>query len=106
MFFSAGAIERAFMIVADKGHFQIDSVSPAAAAKEITAPVLIIHGAADTDTPPDHSRRIFAALAGPKRLILVPGARHNEALKGAIWSDIERWIDTVLGTAPATSQTS
>ena len=99
-FFTTGTIERAFDIAERKGHFQIDDVSPVSAAREITAPVLIIHGAADTDTPPDHARRVFAALAGPKQLILVPGARHNESLKGDIWSEIERWIDKVLDPAP------
>ncbi len=46
--------------------------------------------------PPDHARRIFAALPGPKRLILVPNAKHNESLQGTMWQEIERWIDSVL----------
>ena len=36
--------------------------------------VLVIHGADDTETPPAHSQRVYDALRGPKRLILVPGA--------------------------------
>ena len=67
-----------------------------AAAAEIKSPVLLIHGAADWDTPPAHSQRVLAALAGPKRLILVPGAGHNESLRGAVWDEIERWLDGVL----------
>jgi len=59
--------------------------------------VLLIHGDADRDTPPDHSRRVFAALSGPKRFILVPGARHNESLRAEVWDDVERWLDGVLG---------
>jgi uncharacterized protein len=62
--------------------------------------VLLVHGAADSDTPPEHSRRVLEALSGPKRLILVPGARHNESLRGAVWSEIERWLDEVLPSAP------
>jgi len=65
--------------------------------REIRAPVLLVHGAIDADTPPDHSRRVLAALAGPKRLILVPGAGHNESLRGEVWDEIERWLDGVLG---------
>jgi pimeloyl-ACP methyl ester carboxylesterase len=65
------------------------------AAAEIRIPVLLIHGAADSDTPPAHSRRVLAALAGPKRLILVPGARHNEALRD-VWGEVERWLDEVI----------
>jgi dipeptidyl aminopeptidase/acylaminoacyl peptidase len=30
----------------------VDDVSPVAAAAKITVPVLLIHGAADVDTPP------------------------------------------------------
>jgi hypothetical protein len=96
-FFTAGVIERAFRIAEQRGQFQVDAVSPVAAASHIEKPVLIIHGGADSDTPPDHSRRIFAALTGPRRLIIVPGARHNESLRGAVWTEIEQWLDEVLG---------
>jgi pimeloyl-ACP methyl ester carboxylesterase len=64
----------------------------------IHVPVLLIHGDADIDTPPDHSRRIFAALNGPKRLILVPGGTHNSALRPEVWREIDQWIDRVLST--------
>jgi len=99
-FFTSGTIDKAIKLAEQKGHFQMAAVSPELAARSITAPVLLIHGAADSDTPPDHSRRVFAALTGPKRLILVPGARHNESLHGNIWEDIERWLDAVLSPAP------
>jgi len=59
------------------GHFDVDAVSPARAAASIHVPVLLIYGDADVDTPPDHSRRIFAALNGPKRLIPRAG-RHAQ----------------------------
>ncbi len=95
-FFTAGIIRRAFEVAEQQGRFQVDAVSAVAAAAEIRIPVLLIHGAADADTPPDHSRRVFAALAGPKRLILVPAARHNESLRGDVWTEIERWIDAAL----------
>jgi len=30
-------------------------------------------------------------------LILVPGARHNESLRGsAVWTEIEQWLDEAL----------
>jgi len=99
-FFTSGIIERAFTIAAQQGRFDVDAVSPAIAAAEIRIPVLLIHGAADVDTPPAHSQRVLAALAGPKRLMLVPGARHNEALGGNVWGEIERWLEGVLGPAP------
>jgi dipeptidyl aminopeptidase/acylaminoacyl peptidase len=99
-FFTPGLIARAFRIAEQQGHFEIDAVSPVAAASRLKIPVLLVHGDADTDTPPDHSRRVLYALTGPKRLILVPGARHNESLRGAVWSEIEGWLDEILASAP------
>ncbi len=100
-FFTTHSVTKAIKLAEQEGNFQVDAVSPELAARTITAPVLIIHGAADTATPPDHSRRVFAALAGPKRLILVPGAGHSHSLQGNIWEEIERWLDTVISPTQA-----
>ena len=100
-FFTSSAIARAFQIAEQQGRFRVDEVSPVAAAAEIKVPVLLIHGSADSDTPPAHSRRVLAALVGPKRLILVPGAGHNESLRGEVWSEVERWLDGVVPGAAA-----
>ncbi len=97
-FFTAGVVERAIQIAEQQGQFQIDAVSPATAARTVKVPTLVIHGADDVDTPPDHSGRVFANLAGSKKMILVPEARHNESLQGSVWEDIENWIDEVLAT--------
>jgi pimeloyl-ACP methyl ester carboxylesterase len=70
------------------------------AARKVRVPVLLIHGEADVDTPPDHSRRVLTALPGQKRLIIVPGARHNQSLRGDVWNEIEEWVETVVATAP------
>jgi alpha-beta hydrolase superfamily lysophospholipase len=98
-FFTSSIIERAFRLAERQGRFRVDAVSPVAAAGAIRIPVLLIHGAADRDTRPNHSQRVLAALAGPKRLILVPGARHNEALRNS-WGEIERWLDEVVRPFP------
>jgi pimeloyl-ACP methyl ester carboxylesterase len=95
-FFTKGIIRRAFQLAEEQGHFNVDAVSPQDAAASITAPVLLIHGAADVDTRPAHSERVFAALKGPKRLILVPGAAHNGSLTADSWTAIEQWIDQVI----------
>lgn len=95
-FFTPWIIERAFERAEREASFRVDAVSPVAAAARITAPVFLIHGEADTDTPPDHSRRVFATLRGPKRLSLVPGAGHNGSLRSEVWDDIEHWLDDVL----------
>lgn len=95
-FFTKSSIEKAITLAEQRGNFQMDAVSPEQAARAIKIPVLLIHGEADKDTPPDHSRRVFAALEGNGKLILVPGARHTESLRGTIWQDIETWIGTVV----------
>ena len=91
-FFTAGIIHRGLATAEWLARFTVDEVSPLAAATRLTIPVLLIHGDADVATRPDHSRRVAAALAGPKRLILVPGAGHAQSLRGEVWPDIERWV--------------
>lgn len=90
-------IRKAFIVAEQRGRFLVDAVSPLQAARTITAPVLLIHGAEDKETPPAHSQRIFEALTGPRRLLLVPGAGHNQSLYGpGVWGEIERWIEEAL----------
>jgi pimeloyl-ACP methyl ester carboxylesterase len=90
-------IRKAFIVAEQRGRFLVDAVSPLQAARTITAPVLLIHGAEDKETPPAHSQRIFEALTGPRRLMLVPGAGHNQSLYGpGVWGEIERWIEEAL----------
>jgi fermentation-respiration switch protein FrsA (DUF1100 family) len=99
-FFTAGTIDRAFRLAERGAHFQVDAVSPAAAAAKSAMPVFLIHGDADIETPPDHSRRVYAALGGPKRILLVPGAGHNGSLRTDVRDEIERWIDSVVPAQP------
>jgi hypothetical protein len=94
--FTPSDVAEAIRIAEQKGGFPIDRVNPAAAARTVTAPVLLIHGATDKETPPAQARRIFSALAGPKCMILVPEAGHNQSLHGSIWEEIERWVDSIV----------
>jgi len=94
--FTGQILRRAFSLAEEQGHFPIDAVRPEDAASHLTIPVLLVHGDADSDTPPEHSRRVFAALKGPKKLIIVPGARHNGSLRAEVWEQISRWIDAEL----------
>jgi pimeloyl-ACP methyl ester carboxylesterase len=95
-FFTRGAIDRAIALAESRAQFDVDAVSPLAAAGRVTAPTLVIHGADDSETLPAHSERVYAALQGPKRLILVPGAGHNRSLAGGVWEEIERWIAALV----------
>lgn len=96
-FFTDGAVARAFDIAERRARFRVDDVSPLRAAADITAPVLLVHGADDVDTPPAHSKRVLAALNCPKRLILVPSAGHNQSLNTQVWQAIDAWLTEVLG---------
>ncbi len=55
-------------------------ISPLTYVRADTPPVFSIHGDADDVVPPDHARRLHAALSAAgvaNELILVPGARHG-----------------------------
>lgn len=52
-------------------------LAPVAALKRYRGPVLVIGGGADAYTPPAETRTMFAAAAGPKRLLFVRGADHR-----------------------------
>ena len=95
-FASKGNISDAFKMAEHEGKFRADDVSPMAAAAHITAPTLTIHGERDDQTPPAHAQRIFAALRGPKRLILVPNGDHNRVLDAGVWREIDSWLDAAL----------
>ncbi len=84
--------------------FDVDAVGAVVAASRIDAPVILIHGEADTETRSDHSRRVFDALRAQKRLILVPGAGHNESLRAEVWDEVARWIDSVIPAASGTTR--
>lgn len=94
-------ITRAFHAAERRGGFKIDEVNPVNAAAAIRVPVLLIHGDADIETTPAHSKRVLDALAGPKRLILVPGAGHNHSLsRPEIWLEIDAWVEHAVPGLP------
>jgi pimeloyl-ACP methyl ester carboxylesterase len=91
---SKSDIDGALRIAGERGHFNVDDASPEGAAARIHVPVLLIHGANDDKTPPAHSQRIFARLAGPKQLYLVEGAGHDDALaREETWTRITQWLE-------------
>ncbi|WP_431958379.1 alpha/beta hydrolase [Nocardia lijiangensis] len=65
----------------------------------LAAPVLIMHGDRDELLPLRNAERLYAAASEPKRLVVVPGAGHNDviALLGAEWPAMLRaWATEVL----------
>jgi uncharacterized protein len=96
-FLPESIIRKAFEIAGERGRFDLDAVSPVIAARSIRAPVLLIHGDSDTETSAEHSKRVFAVLPDPKRLILVPGAGHNDSLGDEhVWTQIDEWIERAI----------
>jgi pimeloyl-ACP methyl ester carboxylesterase len=88
---SEAQIREAFAIASAQGGFSVADASPLRAAPRIHVPVLLVHGTGDRKTSPAHSRRVFDALGDPRRLLLVQGAGHDDAL-GKAWPEVEEWI--------------
>ncbi|MDL5597000.1 alpha/beta fold hydrolase [Pseudomonas kribbensis] len=67
---------------------------------DIHMPLLVVHGLADTFVPSRFSEQLFAAANQPKRLLLIPGATHNNsmALGG---QNYRKAIDALMQTRPA-----
>ncbi len=57
--------------------FSMDGASAVEAVKDTRLPLLLIHGDADDFVPSTMVHEIYAAAAGEKQLILVPGAGHG-----------------------------
>ena len=68
----------------------------ASRAPHVRAPLLAIAGDADRIIPPSHSRRLVEAWAGPKRLVELRDADHND-LSGApqFWPAIDAFLREV-----------
>jgi pimeloyl-ACP methyl ester carboxylesterase len=95
-FASAREVGAAVRLAERWAGFEVDAISPERAAAHVEAPVLLIHGSRDTVVRPAHSRRILAALAGPKQLLVVEGATHHDVLAyPAVWSTINGWLDAL-----------
>ena len=59
---------------------EMDHVSPENTVRDLTTPLLLIHGEDDSQIPADHSRALFAkANQSLTTLWLIPGADHGQA---------------------------
>ena len=47
-------------------------------ARQITAPVLVVHGEKDTVVPIDLGKRLYSLIQAHKRFVCVGGAGHND----------------------------
>ena len=72
-------------------------------------PILFIHGTRDVIVGVEHSRRLFAAASEPKRLEIIEGGSHAEALfrdDPQRFSDlVNEWLAQTLDPAPQSRKT-
>ena len=59
------------------GRFDVEECSALEAGRRASVPALFIHGEADDFVPCRMGRDNYAAYAGPKKLVTVPGAGHG-----------------------------
>jgi len=55
-------------------------ISPLHGVEQSTHPIFFIHGELDEVIPVEHTRRLHAAAAGPKKLRLIPDGAHGNVL--------------------------
>ena len=77
------AVDSGFAFLRLKYGLDMEDASPVEAVRHTRVPVLLIHGANDTNIPPFHSAEIQAANPGDIVLWKVPGAVHTGAYAAA-----------------------
>jgi alpha-beta hydrolase superfamily lysophospholipase len=55
-----------------------DAISPIRALSRVRAPVMIVGGGDDANTPPSETRAMFNAVQGPRELRILAGVSHND----------------------------
>lgn len=68
--------------------------------RDINMPLLIVHGADDRYVPPRFSEQLFNAAREPKRLLLVPGATHNNSMRLA-GNTYRQALEALMKTEPS-----
>lgn len=61
--------------------------------RNVTAPVLIIHGAKDSLIPIRFGRKLAAAAVGPVRFVAYPDAEHVHPMFHGAFDEIKAWVD-------------
>jgi fermentation-respiration switch protein FrsA (DUF1100 family) len=63
--------------------------------RDVTAPVLVLHGAQDAVIPVDHGRRVHDAASGPKRLELFPAGAHSDLFDHGAWERVKAFLQAL-----------
>ena len=73
--------------------------------RQVSSPVLILHGDADDVISPRHGQALFAAAAEPKRALWVPAAGHNDlrfVARKKYWDAFSAFRDLCARSSPRT----
>ena len=67
--------------------------------KGVTAPVLVLHGDADSIIPFEQGRALFERIGGPKQFFVIRGGDHNDAVPSderGYWTAVNSFIGSVV----------
>ena len=73
----------------------LEKIDVPAAAREVSCPVLILHGDFDLVVPPADALELYECLPGTKRLSILPGGDHrlsDPALMRRALSETQEWL--------------
>lgn len=65
--------------------------------KRVSAPLLVVHGEADTLIPVEMGRAVKAAAPGVAEIVTLPGAGHSDHHLHGSYEAINAWIDRLRG---------
>ena len=81
----------AFRVMSSLPLFPFDKFRNIDKIGHVGCPVLVMHGEADEIVPLWHGQRLFQAAPEPKRLLIMPGAHHNDFM----WVAGERYAQAL-----------
>lgn len=76
---------------------RFDSVSR---IREVSCPLLMIHGTADRVVPYPMGQTLFAAAAEPKQFVTIPGIDHNSPVPDSVYLSIDQFLDAYGSKRP------
>jgi fermentation-respiration switch protein FrsA (DUF1100 family) len=68
-------------------------------AANFRGPTLVVHGDRDSIVPLSHGRRVFQELRGPKKMVVVEGADHNDlhlVRPGVYWETFREFVQETV----------
>ena len=59
----------------------------------VSVPLLIVHGARDIMIPVAQGRRVYNEANNPKKLVILPGAGHNDLFEHGAWDKVYEFVE-------------